>query len=116
MLETLMKFPCSYQKRPLIAGGFYGARADANDRNWPLVGIPTGKVSGLDCLDIDPEGMDWYDLNFDALPLTRAHETRRGLHLLFRHADGLTCSTDRIAKGVDVRADGGYFIYWPREG
>src|SRR5262249_34811209 len=53
---------------------------------------------------------------FDALPQTRAHETRRGLHLLFRHAPGLRCSTGRIAEGIDVRADGGFIIWWPREG
>jgi hypothetical protein len=38
------------------------------------------------------------------------------MHLLFRHAEGLRCSTSRVAPGVDVKADGGYAIYWPREG
>jgi hypothetical protein len=36
--------------------------------------------------------------------------------LLFRHAVGLRCSSDKIAEGVDVRADGGYAIYWPTTG
>ena len=85
---------------------------------WPLVGVATGAASGFDVLDIDPpDGLAWYDANFDALPTTRAHTTQRGgLHLLFRSAPGLRSSASRIAAGVDVRADGGYVIWWPREG
>jgi hypothetical protein len=116
MLATLPKFPCSADKTPLTPNGFHDARSGVDDSAFPLVGIPTGKVSGVDVLDIDPDGVGWYKLNFDALPSTRAHETRRGLHLIFRHVEGLRCSTGRIAKGIDVKADGGYFIWWPREG
>ena len=36
--------------------------------------------------------------------------------MLFRSAPGLRSSASRIAAGVDVRADGGYVIWWPREG
>ena len=39
-----------------------------------------------------------------------------GRHLLFNHALGLRCSAGRVAPGVDVRADGGYVIWWPRAG
>ena len=63
-----------------------------------LVGAQTGACNGFDVLDVDgPTGAAWYDANFDALPLTHAQETRRGLHLYFRHAPGLHCSTSRIA-------------------
>jgi hypothetical protein len=81
--------------------------------------VRSGAESGVDVLDIDPEkgGDRWYEENFDAVPLTRAHATQRdGVHLLFRHAPGLRSSVSRIALGVDVRADGGYFIWWPRQG
>jgi hypothetical protein len=78
--------------------------------------VATGEASGLDCLDIDAEGIGWYDRKFDALPFIQAHETRSGgAHLLFKHAEGLRCSTGKIAPGVDVRADVGYIIWWPRE-
>jgi Bifunctional DNA primase/polymerase, N-terminal len=86
-------------------------------REAPLVGVPTGAVNGIDVLDIDGDaGRNWYDMNFDAIPATRAHSTRRGMHLLFVHAPDLRCSTGKIAPGVDVRANGGYVIWWPREG
>jgi Bifunctional DNA primase/polymerase, N-terminal/Primase C terminal 2 (PriCT-2) len=116
MLPELPVFPCSLDKKPLIAGGFKSARRGATEEGWPLVGFATGAASGVDVLDVDPTGNDWYGANFNALPQTRAHQTQRGLHLLFRHAAGLRCSTSRIAPGVDVRADGGYAIWWPRQG
>jgi hypothetical protein len=116
MIAQLPVFPCNIAKEPIIAGGFKSARRGANTACWELVGFATGQASGIDVLDIDPVGLGWYSANFDALPQTRAHSTQRGLHLLFRHAPGLRCSTGRVAPGVDVRADGGYAIWWPREG
>src|SRR5262249_13964546 len=35
--------------------------------------------------------------------------------LLFKHVDGLRNSVGRIADGVDVRAEGGFIIWWPRQ-
>ena len=117
MNSKLAAFPCRADKKPLTAHGFKDARRGLDWGGWPLVGFATGIANGVDVLDIDgAEGRDWYDANFDAIPLTRAHSTRRGLHLLFRHADGLRNSESRIAPGVDVRAEGGYAIWWPREG
>jgi hypothetical protein len=115
-LAQLPIFPCNLAKEPLSVHGFKSARRGAQWKHWPLVGFRTGEASGIDILDIDPTGRGWYDLNFDALPSTRAHETQRGLHLLFKHADGLRCSTGKIASGVDVRADNGYAIWWPSTG
>lgn len=117
MLTQLPIFPCDKtNKSPLVSGGFKSARRGARPDRWPLIGFATGQASGIDVLDVDPSGVDWYSANFDALPQPRAHQTQRGLHLLFKHAAGLRCSTARIAPGIDVRADGGYAIYWPREG
>jgi hypothetical protein len=115
-LAQLPIFPCNLAKEPLSVHGFKSARRGAKWKHWPLVGFPTGAASGIDILDIDPRGRDWYEQNFDALPQTRAHETQRGLHLLFSHTPGLRCSTSKIAEGVDVRADGGYAIWWPATG
>jgi hypothetical protein len=115
-LASLPIFPCNLAKEPLTAHGFKDAKRQRGWKGWPLVGFPTGAKSGFDVLDIDPDGRGWFDANFDALPTTRAHETQRGLHLLFKHAKGLGCSTNKIAEGIDVRADGGYAIWWPSTG
>src|SRR5580700_7371850 len=98
---TLHAFPCAHNKKPLTAHGFLQAKCSPRWDAWPLVGIATG-ASGFDVLDIDPpEGLAWYDANFDGLPRTRAHTTQRGgLHLLFKAAPGLRCSAGRIAAGV----------------
>lgn len=78
------------------------------------IGMPTGAVSGIDVLDLDyPKGADQWERSV-TLPATRMHKTGGGgRHYLFRHADGLGCSVERIAPGVDVRADSGYVIWWP---
>jgi hypothetical protein len=116
MLATLPRFPCTRDKVPLVRWTV-AARRDVDDRGWPLVGVPTGSVSGLDCLDVDLEGLGWLDGVWDKLPPTRAHVTRSGgRHLLWKHAEGLRNSAGRIAKGVDVRADGGFCVWWPRQG
>jgi hypothetical protein len=65
----------------------------------------------FDVLDVDDPA--W--LRANPLPLTRVHHTQRGLHFLFRHAEGLRNSKGRIAVDIDVRADGGFCVWWPRE-
>jgi hypothetical protein len=117
-LSRLPRFPChADNKKPLTSHGFKDAVRVRDDSAWPLVGVPTGVK--FDVVDVDPRngGTAWYDQNFDALPLTRSHATRDGgIHLLFRAAPGLRCTSGRIAAGVDVKAKGGYVIWWPREG
>lgn len=121
--QGLPCFPCSASKAPITPHGFKDATADRNDLAllWrlhpgPLVGVPTGDASGLNVLDIDARhgGRGWFSENRARLPATRVHRTRSGgLHLVFRHEPGLRCSAGRVAPGVDVRADGGYVIWWP---
>jgi Bifunctional DNA primase/polymerase, N-terminal/Primase C terminal 2 (PriCT-2) len=114
-LSDLPKFPCARKdKNPLTKHGFYDAKVDMDDRGWPLVGVPTGQGT-WDVLDID--NVEWLEQNINRLGVTRCHQTRRGgWHFLYRHHPGLGCSTDRVAKAVDVRSEGGYSIWWPREG
>ena len=113
-LMELPRFPCGAGKRPLTAKGFYGARKDwADDSGWPLVGVPTGSVTGFDCLDVDVEGLGWLNEFGNRLPPTRIHETRSGgRHLFFKHVEGVRNSAGRIAKGIDVRGDGGFVVWW----
>jgi hypothetical protein len=120
-------FPCGVNKRPATPHGFHDAATDPAVvrqlwRQWPgpLVGVSTGEASGVDALDLDakhPEAGGWWATHRARLPVTRTHRTRsRGLHLLFWHAAGLRCTAGVIAPGVDIRADGGYVIWWPASG
>jgi hypothetical protein len=114
-------------KRPATPHGFKDATADPDKiralwAQYPgvLVGVPTGAVSGFDVLDLDIRHIEaatrWRE-HCRRLPQTRKHHTRSGgLHLLFKHDDGMRCSAGKIALGVDTRAAGGYIIWWPAEG
>lgn len=117
-------FPCRPSKRPYTPDGFKSGTTDPeqiarwwSDHPGALVGVPTGTTSGLLVIDIDPEGAEWYVTNFDRLRAGRIHKTKRGHHLFFRmpNAD-VRCSTSKVAPGVDVRANGGYVVWWPASG
>jgi hypothetical protein len=124
--EGLPCFPCGADKRPATPSGFKNATRDHDAlcelwRRYPgaLIGVPTGEISGLDILDIDPRhgGDSWFAEHKHRLPTTRAHQTRGGgLHFVFQHAPGLRCSAGKIAAGIDVRATGGYAIWWAAAG
>lgn len=121
-------FPCQESKAPACAHGFKVASADAGAlRNlWAkhpgvLVGAPTGETNRFDVLDLDltkhSEAAAWWQANHHRIPQTRMHRTRSGgLHVFFRHLAGLRNSAGKIAYGVDVRASGGYVIWWPTVG
>jgi hypothetical protein len=119
-------FPCDITKRPVIAGGFKGATTDPDALRRmftipgaALIAVPTGQVSGVDILDIDPRhgGHDWLAENVRNLPETRTHGTPSGgRHLLFRTEPCVRNSAGRIAPGVDVRGTGGYAIVPPSPG
>lgn len=124
-------FPCrSGSKAPATANGFKDASTDPEQikamfsrPGARLIGIPTGEWSGLIAIDVDlhgeSNGTAWYNENIDAMPPTLTHLTLNGgCHLIFRKPDGVTIknSTARLAKGVDVRGDGGYIIAPPSPG
>jgi hypothetical protein len=120
-------FPCAGNKRPTSPHGFLDASADpiALCELWSkcpgqLVGVRTGNASGFDVLDLDrkhPQAAEWWTAHRDSIPVTRVHRTRSGgLHLLPQHASHLRCSASKIARGIDVRGDGGYVIWWPIAG
>ena len=125
--KTLPSFPCTndIRKKPLSTHGFKDATTDPEkfikighlkENSDFLFGIPTGTIVGFDVLDIDPDGFEWWQNQTD-VPLTRTHTTRRGgWHLLFQHLPNLKNSASKIADGIDIRADGGYMIWWPSHG
>lgn len=116
-------FPCHADKTPATSRGFKDSSKDPAiiKELWrrypgPLIGIATGAVSGIDVLDTDTKHQSarlWWQAKESQIPRTRTYRTRSGgLHLLFRHADGVRNSEGKIAKGVDIRGCGGYAISW----
>ncbi len=123
-------------KSPLTQHGLFDATQDAEQirawwQRWPdaLVGVPTGATTGLVVVDYDPLKIDataseWVQDNVASLMSTRSHGTLSGgKHYLFRrprdyvYRNGV-CLTLRGARrnGIDLRADGGYIIWWPLHG
>jgi hypothetical protein len=120
-------FFCKLDKTPTTLHGFLNATADVGGvfdqwslRPGPLVAIATGAggVMEVDVVDVDVGkhlgARLWLHLNRSRLPPTRIHRTRSGgFHLFFRHRPGMRCSISHVAVGVDIRADGGYAVWWP---
>jgi hypothetical protein len=121
---SLPVFPCNLDKRPHTEHGLKDASKNIEQiaqwwNTWPdaLVGVPTGAASDLVVLDIDPGGESWHSANATRLGCGRVHKTRRGHHLLYRMPSSvIRNSAGKLAKGVDVRGEGGYVIWWPAHG
>ena len=119
-------FPCGPDKQPLTKHGFKDASCDPDAvrslwEKWPhaSVGVATG-ASGLVVIDLDVKkgkpGLDeWHRIKGEIgehIERTTLVETPSGgMHVYYRangHKVGST--TERIAPGVDTRAEGGYVI------
>ncbi len=111
-------------KEPLTAHGFEDASTNADcidawfhEHPDALVGVPTGTENKLFVVDIDPDGVQWYQENQTRLACGRVHKTRRGYHLVYRMpAVELRNTASQLARGVDTRGIGGYIIWWPAHG
>jgi hypothetical protein len=117
-------FPCKPDKSPRVSGGFKAATVDeAQIRDWwqkwpgALIGMATGKPSGISVLDIDKKNdkdgfkhiSDWRDLS----PITVVTRSG-GAHIYF--ADDGTIRNGASPEGIDVRGTGGYVIVPPSPG
>jgi|SRR5215472_4687068 len=121
--QGLPVFPCKENKQPATMRGFYDATTDpARARglflscpNACLIGVPTGRVSGLAVIDIDPQAVHWFRSIIVRFTETRMHTTRRnGYHLIYQCPDPPIKNTaSKLAVGCDTRGEGGYFIWWP---
>jgi hypothetical protein len=123
-------FPCGHNKRPTIPGegGYKHGSTDAEviARLWKLhpgdlIGVVTGAGSGIDVLDIDAgrshDNADaaraWWHANSARIPSSRAYQSGSGgIHIYFRHAQGVINTASRIAPGIDTRGEGGYVVFW----
>lgn len=107
-------------KAPLTAHGFKDATTDPAEidrwlKQFPDCGwaVATGETSGIVVLDIDPRNGGDPDL-LD-LPATLASRTGGGgLHFFFcANGHAVRSSSNKIAKGIDVKANGGYVVLPP---
>lgn len=128
-------FPCKPDtKAPMIEGGFKRATTErtiiaewARQYQKAMVGMPTGKVSGVSVLDFDPMCGATPEQMLPGMPETRTHGTPNGgVHKLFKYTPDLrtigtgvielpegvcTCEPDAPKKcAIDLRNDGGYII------
>lgn len=76
------------------------------------IGIVTGHVSGIVCIDVDPRnnGLAWYEANKDQLGCPVIEKTGSGgLHLYYKYPQDCEYigSATSFAPGIDILADGG---------
>ena len=119
-------FPCRRaDKSPLTRHGFKDATTDTQQiRNWwrewsdAMIGMPTGRVSGIDVLDLDLKPDEYIDgrefvPNWRELSPVIVRTPSGGVHGWFKSAGTIRSSSDQIAPGVDTRGEGGYAIVPP---
>ena len=94
--EEYPVFACNADKRPCLTGGFYNATQDPDEierqfslPNAAMIGVPTGKPSGLVAIDVDVKdgkrGKDWLEQNREFVGKTRRHRTKSGgWHFIFK--------------------------------
>ena len=108
-------------KRPLTTWSEFQQRAptETEVRGWweecptANVAILTGEASDIDVVDFDPGHDPWPEDGHELPSQCVVATPRGGQHFYFRHTDGVRNSTSRLAKGVDVRGDGGYVVAPP---
>lgn len=118
-------FPCiPGGKRPAVGGGFHAATRDGEQirawwTRWPNANVAVATF-GVVVIDIDPAGKRWPPepnqraaIRATQCPLART--PRGGFHLYFRLPLGKRwhCSAGQLARGVDVRTQGGYVLVPP---
>lgn len=122
-------------KSPLTKNGFKDATQDEaqikrwwSDRPDALVGVPTGSGTRLVVIDYDhraatESAQEWLVEHQAELTQTRVHQTgggSGGRHYLFKAPPGVkirggaSVVLGKVKRtGLDIRAEGGYVIWWP---
>jgi putative DNA primase/helicase len=112
-------------KHPMTQHGLKDASCDLRQieqwwGKWPNanIGIATGNISGIVVLDVDErsggqETLDELISRFGPLPPSWVARTGGGRHFYWKHPESPMKSRSGIAKGLDVKADGGYVVAPP---
>ena len=120
-------FPCKRDKKPLTSNGFKDATCDVGqismwweDSPQASIGMPTGTTSGRVVIDIDPrhggdKSLEDLQAKYGPLPNTLQSKTGGGGRHLFFWCRGaeIRNSAGVLARGLDVRGEGGYVILPP---
>jgi putative DNA primase/helicase len=119
-------FPVRRDKRPHTEHGFHDATIDTDIirdwwTKWPDdgIGIPTGAVSGIVVVDIDPRNggdKSLADVIAEFGQLPPGPEVRTGgggRHLWFQHPGGAASVVHGFRPGLDFQGDGAYVIVPP---
>ena len=120
-------FPLQVQgKAPLTANGFKDASVDLEkiERWWTSypranIGLPTGKINGIEVLDIDRAAGGFESLRevyYEYGELNSSYVVRTGgggFHFYFLYSGRDYRSSVSIYPGIDFRTDGGYVVAAP---
>ncbi len=125
-------FPCNANKAPHTAHGLKDASTDADQirtwwKLWPsaMIGLATGRVSGVVVLDVDLDPSKCIDgsaslarlMENDKLPDDQmaVRTPRGGQHFYFAVPRDVRIgsSAGKLGPGLDIRAEGGYVIAPP---
>lgn len=113
-------FPVRQNKQPYTQHGFKDASTDPEVikrwwKKWPNagVGISTGPA-GIVVVDLDvkngKDGLaEWQQFDVPASPY-EVQTPSGGKHIWYRNDAQWTSSSDKLARGVDIRAHGGYVV------
>ena len=118
-------FPCKFNKSPYTMHGYKDATKDLSQinnfwTNFPeaLIGVPTGKETGLFIVDIDDGKGKSGEETFIYLGLSNPDTVQTitqsgGRHLIFKydHSIPQNSSTSKIGKFIDTKGNGGYVIW-----
>lgn len=77
------------------------------------VAIITGIASGIFVLDADGREGEKQIRNRSGVPITLISRTAKGRHYIFKHPGLKVPNAVRLAEGLDIRGDGGYFVAPP---
>jgi hypothetical protein len=118
-------------KHPLTPNGLTDATKDQQVitdwwKQWPEanIGVRTGQVSGIIAIDLDVKDdevngiSNWYDLEdtHGRVHTMTARTGSGGEHWIYKLPDGVEVRNDagtKLAKGIDIRGDGGYIVVAP---
>jgi putative DNA primase/helicase len=107
-------WPAEATDDPRIVAGWWDHTPDAN------IGLPTGEINGVVVVDIDNGGnkngsaelkklLEEHGDSWAHVPYVKTPSG--GYHFFFKHPGvHISSSANKIAPGIDIRADGGYVV------